>query len=103
MITHTGLLWRWTSANGPAAWFFITIDGPAGEELSATAIMRKLETGRQRGFGSVKVGVTIGGSEWRTSVFPQKDAAGWLLPIKKAIRTAENLTEGDQVKVSLTL
>ena len=41
------------------------------------------------GFGSVRVEATIGGSTWRTSIFPSDDA--YILPIKKAVREAEGL------------
>ena len=98
-ITHTGPLWRWTTPSAPAAWHFITIDGAAGEALSGTAIMRRLE-GNSRGFGSLKVVATIGASTFKTSVFPSKDL-GWLLPVKASVRKAEALGEGDAVVVSL--
>lgn len=98
-VTHTGPLWRWTSPAGPAAWHFITIDGEAGEALSGTAIMRRME-GNSRGFGSLKVIAAIGASEFKTSVFPSKET-GWLLPVKASVRKAEGLAEGDAVTVEL--
>ena len=98
-ITHTGPLWRWTSPSAPAAWHFITIDGDAGEALSGTAIMRRLE-GNSRGFGSLKVVATIGASTFHTSVFPSKES-GWLLPVKASVRKAEGLSEADVVAVKL--
>ena len=100
-VTHTGPLWRWTTPSAPAAWFFITLDGAAGEALSGTALMRKLE-GMARGWGSLKVVATIGESRWSTSVFPSKET-GWLLPVKAAVRKAEGLVEGDAVEVVLVL
>ena len=99
VVVHTGPLWRWTTPAAPAAWHFITIDGSAGEALSATALMRKLE-GMARGWGSLKVIATIGASRWSTSVFPSK-ATGWILPVKAAVRKAEGLAEDDAVKVVL--
>ena len=98
-ITHTGPLWRWTSPAAPAAWHFVTIDGGAGEALSGTAIMRRLE-GNSRGFGSLKVTAKIGESTFKTSVFPSKET-GWLLPVKASVRKAEGLSEGDAVTVVL--
>lgn len=97
-VTHTGTLWRWIGGNG-GAWHFVTIDGPAGEALSATALMRRLE-GLSRGFGSLKVMARIGDSTFKTSVFPSKDL-GWLLPVKAAVRKAEGIAEGDAVEVVL--
>lgn len=97
-IAHTGLLRRWTgSSNG--SWHFLTIDGQAGEALSATALMRRLE-GLSRGFGSLKVIVTIGDTRFATSVFPLK-GEGWLLPVKAAVRKAEGLGDGDEITVDL--
>ena len=99
-ITHTGPLWRWTTPSAPAAWHFVTIDSAAGEALSATALMRRLE-GMSRGFGSLKVRVTIGESTFKTSVFPSKEQKGWLLPVKASVRKAEGLGEGDAVELAL--
>lgn len=100
-IEHTGTLWRWSGGNG-TSWFFLTIDGEPGEMLRATALMRRLEFGRAKGFGSIRVKARIGESCWQTSVFPQKDS-GWLLPIKAAIRRAEGIGEGDAVTCMLEL
>lgn len=40
---------------------------------------------------------------WRTSVFPDSKAKAYLLPVKKAIRTAEDLGAEDRVRVILRL
>ncbi|MBS0482143.1 MAG: DUF1905 domain-containing protein [Proteobacteria bacterium] len=100
-ITHVGPLWRWTSPSGPAAWHFVTIDGPAGEALSGTALMRRLEKAIG-GFGSLKVTARIGETAFNTSLFPSKEL-GWLLPVKAAVRKAEGVSEGDVVEVVLTV
>jgi Domain of unknown function (DUF1905) len=100
-ITHRGVLWRWTTPSAPAVWHFVTIDGAAGDELSATALLRRLE-GAARGFGSLKVAARIGGSRFKTSVFPSKEL-GWLLPVKASVRKAERLAEGDLVEIELEL
>ena len=98
-ISHSGPVWRWTGASGTGTWHFITLDGKAGEALSGTALMRKLE-GMSRGWGSLKVVATIGGSRWSTSVFPSKQT-GWILPVKASVRKAEGLSEGTAVEVTL--
>lgn len=100
-LTHTGPLWRWTTAAGSGAWHFVTFDGAAGEALSTTALMRRLE-GMSRGFGSLKVTARIGDSTFKTSLFPSKEL-GWLLPVKTSVRKAEDLSEGDLVAVELEL
>jgi hypothetical protein len=98
-LTHTGPLWRWTSSTGTGTWHFLTIDGEAGEALSATALMRRLE-GAAKGFGSLKVSAQIGDTVFKTSLFPSKEL-GWLLPVKASVRKAEGLSEGDAVEAIL--
>jgi len=97
-LTHTGTLWRWTGGSG-GSWHFLTIDGAAGEALSATALMRRMER-TLGGFGSLKVTATIGESTFKTSLFPSKEL-GWLLPVKASVRKAEGIGEGDEVVVVL--
>ncbi len=98
----TGPLWLWrgkTSDGSPtkAAWHFVTIDGVVADALRVAA------AGRSAAWGSVHVTVTIGGTAWQTSVFPSKEVAGFLLPIKASVRKAEKLAEGDVVTVRLTV
>ena len=101
VLTHTAPLWRWTGGANGGTWHFVTISGPDAEALSATAAMRKLE-GLSRGFGSLKVKARIGESTFATSVFPSKADAGWLLPVKRSVRQAEGLNEGDTLEVTLS-
>jgi len=81
---------------------YVRIEGEAAEAIAAYELVRRLGLGRRRGFGSVKVEVTVGDSRWSTSVFPQKEG-GWFLPVKKAICRAEDLGAGDEVRVRLEL
>jgi hypothetical protein len=99
-LSHTGTLWRW-SGNSGGSWHFLTIDGEAGEALSGTALMRRMER-TLGGFGSLKVTATIGDSTFRTSLFPSKEL-GWLLPVKASVRKAEGIGEDDTVAVVLEL
>ena len=85
-------LWRWSS--GKTSWFFITL----GTEDSA--LIRHIEGQFARGFGSIRVEVTIGESTWHTSIFPSKEK-GYILPVKADIRKREGLTEDQEVKVIL--
>jgi Domain of unknown function (DUF1905) len=103
--THTviAILWIWKSEKASASWHFLTIDGEAGEAIHALALMRRLENGRRRGWGSMKVAATIGDTDWETSIFPANEAKGWLLPVKAAVRKAEGLVAGDEVTVTVTL
>nr|WP_237392555.1 DUF1905 domain-containing protein [Aurantiacibacter rhizosphaerae] len=82
---------------------FITIAGDAADEIRAHAALRRMETGKSRGFGSVRVEVTLGDSCWTTSVFPRTSHEGYLLPVKATVRKAEGLGEDDGVQVTLSL
>jgi Domain of unknown function (DUF1905) len=103
--THavTAKLWLWTTDKAPASWHFLTIEGEAADAIHVLALMRRLESGRRRGWGSMKVSATIGQTTWETSIFPAKESGEWLLPVKAAVRNAEALEAGDAVEVTVTL
>ena len=89
----TAPLWPYP---GEGSWFFVTVPEDISDEIT------DLTEGRRKGFGSVRVTVTVGTTTWQTSVFPTKTGT-YVLPVKKPVRTAENLTEGTPVEAQLTL
>jgi hypothetical protein len=84
----------------PIGWIALT--GEAAEAVAGHELARRLELGKRRGFGSVKVTAQIGDSRWQTSLFPQK-TGGWFLPVKKPVRLAEGLEFGRTVEGELEL
>jgi len=88
--------------DGMAPIGFVRIPPEAAEAIVAHAFERRLELGRRRGFGSVKVTVHLGESRWQTSLFPNKDGS-WFLPVKKPVRLAEGLEYGDALELMLEL
>ncbi len=98
----TAKLWIWTTDKAPASWHFVTITGDVASALHATAILRRMETGRKRGWGAIKVCAQVGDSIWDTSLFPDKASGGWMLPVKAAVRKAEGLVAGDMVVIAIT-
>lgn len=82
---------------GDAGWHFVTLPHDHSDEIEA------LTFSTRRGFGSVRVSATIGGTTWRTSIFPDSKAAAYVLPVKQLVRANERLTAGDQVDVQLDL
>ena len=80
------------------AWFFVSLPFDASDEIEAVAGPGRSD----RGFGSVRVEVTIGDSTWRTSVFPSTEQKTYVLPVKKAVRVAEGLEEGSTATVRLS-
>jgi hypothetical protein len=87
--TFEAELWR------EGAWHFVTVD----EEVSDEVEERHGATAS--GFGAVRVEVRVGGSTWRTSVFPSKERRAYVLPVKKAVREAEGLVEGGGATIVL--
>lgn len=86
-------LWEY---HGDASWHFVTLPHDVSDEIDELFP-------RKAGFGSVRVEVTVGSSTWQTSVFPDKKAASFVLPVKKPIRTKESLEDGDLLQVHLKL
>ncbi len=97
--TVRGPVWLWQGADGaPAkgAWYFLTIDGETAQAIRASAT-------RADAWGSVRIVATVGATTWRTSLFPSKQAGGWLLPLKATVRKAEKLAEGAVIEAVLAL
>jgi hypothetical protein len=43
----------------------------------------------------------IGNTSWKTSLFPKNDS--YIVPLKDTVRRAENIDEGDRVKIWLEI
>ena len=93
IVEFDGEVFRW-DARDDASWFFTAVP----PELSAD--IREIPR-PSRGFGSVRVRARVGDTEWSTSIFPDSTRGSYVLPLKKAVRTAEGIGEGDDVDVRL--
>lgn len=100
-LSLTAPLTRWQG--GKATYHLLIIAGEPAEALAMHARLRRLEYGRQRGFGLVKVTARIGDTEWSTSVFPQNKSTEWVLLVSRKVMQAEGLAEGDPVPLELEL
>lgn len=54
-----------------------------------------------RGWGSIRVRIRIGETEWSTSLFPDRKSRSYLFAIKASVRKAEGLSDGDRVTVQV--
>jgi len=70
-------------------------------EITRLAAVREEAAAFRKGFGSVRVTAEIAGQSWQTSVFPDSRSGSYLLPVKKAVRTAARISAGDEVAVRL--
>ena len=76
---------RWP---GNTAFFYCLLPVDAAQEIT------EVTQGLRRGFGSVRVDVRCGATQWRTSVFMDKKSESYLMLLKKEVRKAESLQEG---------
>jgi hypothetical protein len=96
IVEFAAELWIW-SARRDDSWTFVSLPVDASDEI------RDLTAGQAKGFGSVRVRVTVGGSTWKTSIFPDSARGTYVLPVKRAIRKAESLKAGDTATVTVEL
>jgi hypothetical protein len=82
---------------GMSAWHFVTLPVLLSGDL-------KSRYGKSaRGWGSLPVLVTVGKTSWKTSIFPDRKAGAYLLPIKSEIRKKEDIGVKDKIAFTLKL
>lgn len=91
-LQFSGEVFFW---KGPAPWHFIAVPE---EECGALEAASSLVT---YGWGMIPVAAQIGGTGWKTSLFP-KDGR-YIVPVKAWVRKAEGLDVGDVVTVRLAV
>ena len=89
----SGELWEW---GGKATWVFVSLPPDLADEIED-------RVPHKGGFGSVKVRVRIGETEWSTSLFPDKSIGSYVLPIKRAVRNREQLPIGSKADLEISI
>jgi hypothetical protein len=89
-IEFHGKIWFW---KGPSPFFFVTVPAEQSHDLKAISAVVTY------GWGMIPVTVQLGGTQWKTSLFP-KDGL-YILPLKDSVRKAERLSADDNVTVRL--
>ena len=82
---------------GMAAWYFAYLD------KKQAGIIRAKHAKAKKGFGSIRVTVTLGKTKWKTSIFPDKHSESYVLPLKSAVRRAEGVEAGDTIVFTLEM
>ncbi len=82
---------------GKAGWYFITIPTGVAKEIDYFFSEQK------RGWGSLRVKVSIGQTNWETSIFPDKKTTSYLLPIKAEVRKKEQIKVDDTIAFSIEI
>ncbi len=86
----SGEVWHW---RGPSPYHFVSVPRDDADAIHSVA------SSVTYGWGVIPVRVRVGGTTWRTSLFP-KDG-GYLLPIRDSVRRAEGIQLGDTIFVHL--
>ena len=89
-FTNTMIEWR-----GPAPFYYVPVPPEESELIRETA--RQVSYG----WGVIPVRVTIGRTEFTTSLFPRDGV--YLVPVKSSVRLPEKLQLGDKVEVTLEI
>lgn len=92
-VTFSSKLWKYS---GKSAWYFVTLPQDIANHV-------KFTQQRYFGFGTVRLVVKVGESEWKTSLFPDKKSGSYFLPIKAEIRKKESLRAGDDLTLNIRL
>ena len=89
-LEFAGEIWFW---KGPSPYHFVSVpEDECGELEEAAALV-------SYGWGMIPASVRIGDTAWTTSLWP-KDG-GYVVPLKDAVRRAEQLDVGDHVTLRL--
>lgn len=90
-------IWRYSSE--AASWYFVYLPAEIAKAIKELVLEKKIRT---KGFGFVPIEARVGKSAWTTTLFPSKKGE-YLLSINKKVRNEEELDEGDNVDVTITL
>ena len=86
-------VWRWKG--GP--WHFATVPP------RPSARIRSLFGPTARGWGSIRVRLRVGDTEWDTSLFPERKTKSYIFAIKAGVRKTEDIGAGDTITVHIRI
>jgi hypothetical protein len=84
-------VWRWKKGS----WHFANLSAKHSAEI------KRRFGAIARGWGSIRVEIKVGETQWKTSLFPTDDNKTYLFAIKKEVRKAEGIDEGDTITANV--
>lgn len=90
----TSEIWLYQGISG---WHFVTLPKQYAEKIQTVS------KHTSKGWGTVPVTVKLNGTEWKTSLFPDKKSGSYLLPMKSEMRKKLHLNKGDIISFTLQL
>jgi hypothetical protein len=88
----SGAVFEW---RGPAPHHFVEVPDDVADEIASIA------SEVSYGWGVIPASVTLGTTAFTTSLFPRD--GGYLVPLKLAVRQAEQVAVGDVVELALEI
>jgi len=82
---------------GMTGWHFVSLP------IKQSAEIKKVFAAMRRRWGSLPVVVITGKTSWKTSIFPDKQSGGYLLPLKADVRKKEQIFSEDIITFSLSI
>lgn len=88
----------WLYSSDASSWHFVSIPKEQSDYI------RERYESQKRGFGSIRVTVTIGTVVWKTSIFPDSKKTGtYFLPLKVEVRKRAKIEEGDTINFTMEI
>ena len=91
-FTFSGTVWEW---RGPAPYHFVSVPMEVAKEI------KELASALTYGWGMIPVTGKIGTTTFSTSLWAKNGT--YAVPLKDAVRKAEQISIGDMVSVELAL
>jgi hypothetical protein len=90
ILTIKGKVWVWP---GNTPWHFISLDKKLAEEIRILFPKTPL----------IKIKAKVGKTEWDTAFFRESKTKSYIMPLKKKVRLAEDIWEGEEVTVAVEI
>ena len=91
-LQATGMVFYW---RGPAPFYYLRVPGDVAAYIHDVAAQVSY------GWGVIPVTAIVGATRFTTSLFPRD--GGYLVPLKAAVRRAEDIELDDEITVRLQL
>ncbi len=85
----------WLYPGETASWHFVSLS------KECSKVIRERFGSLSKGWGSLPVSVALGETSWQTSMFPDRKAGVYMIPLKAVVRSREGVAEGDTITLTV--
>ncbi|WP_024929499.1 DUF1905 domain-containing protein [Methylophilus sp. OH31] len=96
--TFSDIIKQWLGSK--STWHYVSLPTAMSDEIHT---LSQYHQTKRRGWGAVKVEVSMGDQQWQTSIFPAFEGKRYALFLKADVRKQLAVTVGSEVSVSLTV